>query len=174
MENEYIHASRQLAGRVVRWHTWPMIRKPTVAEHQNRVCTLYVELFGMPRAEVLYYCSAHDMGEQTAGDAPYGAKRLVPELGHGVNEAEKIGYQRLGIVLPALTAEEFRRFKICDLLEMYETALVEMRMGNRYAEPPVRSCKEAVLRIIALSPMDECNYLSSIVNKFFDREIIHD
>ncbi len=151
-----------------------MIRRPTVAEHQNRVTTLYVELFGMPRAEVLYYCSVHDMGEQRAGDTPYGAKRLVPELAQAVNEAEKIGYADLGITLPELTAEEFRRFKICDLLEMYETALVELRMGNTYAKPPILSCQTAVYQIIAVSKMDERQELTSIVNRYFDREIVHD
>lgn len=142
--NEHIHASRQIAGRVARWHTWPMIRRPTVAEHQCRVAQLYVEVWGLPRAEVLVFCLQHDMGEQTAGDVPYGAKRLSPALAQGCNEAEREGLFRLGIVLPELTPDEFTRFKVCDLLEMYETACVEARMGNGYALAPMRSCLEAV------------------------------
>ncbi len=131
MRRDEMMASRQLAGRVVRWHTWPMLRRPTVAEHASRVATLYVELWGMPRAEVLYYALCHDHGEFTAGDTPYSAKELVPGLRENLNQAEKIGRDRLGVTLPEITQEEFLRFKVCDLLEMFETGVVEWRMGNR-------------------------------------------
>src|ERR1700743_3292110 len=113
MRREQTMASRQLGGRVPRCHTGPMIRKPSVAEHASRVATLYVELFGMPRAEVLYYCLTHDHGEYTAGDTPFNAKQLVEGLREKINEAEKIGRNRLGITLPELTQAEFFRFKIC-------------------------------------------------------------
>lgn len=142
-----ILASRQLAGRVVRWHTWPMIRKPTVAEHSARVATLYVELWGMPRAEVLYYCLVHDMGELTAGDTPYAAKRLSPALAEALNGVEKSGLANLGIVRPELDAGEFSRFKICDLLEMYETAVVERNMGNKYVTPSINSCLDSIFKL---------------------------
>ena len=169
--NEDIQMSRQLAGRVVRWHTWPMIRRPTVAEHQNRVTTLYVEVFGMPRAEVLYYCSVHDMGEQTAGDTPYGAKRRVPELAAAVNQAESMGLLSLGIHLPELSEREFRRFKICDLMEMWEMALVEKNMGNTYAAVSMRSCEAAVWQIVKQADeADERIDLTEILNNYFARE----
>lgn len=145
--NEQIMRSRQLAGRVVRWHTWPMIRKPTVMEHQGRVAQLYIEVWGLPRAEVLEYCLKHDMGELAAGDTPYGAKRRTPGLADAVNEAEEWGHEQLGIKLPELTKEEFIKFKICDLLEMYETAVVELRMGNQYAQPSIKSCVDAIFQL---------------------------
>lgn len=167
--NEQILSNKQLAGRVVRWHTWPMIRKPTVAEHENRVMGLYVEVWGMPRAQVLYYCGNHDKGEQTAGDTPYGAKRLSPKLAEGCNEAEKIGLRRLGIKLPKLTAQEFKRFKACDLLEMLETALVELNMGNKYAEASIGSC------FAYLDRRDACHNLGDreTLNKYLIRNYNH-
>lgn len=140
MRRKDIMRSTQLAGRVVRWHTWPMIRKPTVAEHTSRVATLYVELWGMPRAEVLYYCLCHDHGELTAGDNPFSSKALVPGLRENLNEAERIGRERLGITLPDLTQEEFLRFKVCDLGDMFEVGVVERNMGNRYAICVVQDC----------------------------------
>lgn len=140
--NEQVLSNRQLSGRVQRWHTWPMIRRPTVNEHQARVAQLYIEVWGLPRAEVLKYCLYHDAGELTAGDTPFGAKRLSPRLAEGVNEAEDIGRQRLGIEMPELTEQEHRRFKACDLLEMLETACVEFNMGNHYAEVPIKSCRD--------------------------------
>lgn len=145
--NEKILRSRQLAGRVTRWHTWPMIRKPTVMEHAGRVATLYVELWGMPRAEVLYFCLCHDYGELAAGDTPYGAKRRVPGLAENLNAAEEWGLGQLGITLPDLSEEEFKKFKVCDLLEMWETAVVEHNMGNQYAYPSIQSCLESVYKI---------------------------
>lgn len=169
--NEDIQMSRQLAGRVVRWHTWPMIRRPTVAEHQNRVTTLYVEVFGMPRAEVLYYCSVHDMGEQTAGDTPYGAKRRVPELAEAVNSAEAMGLLSLGIRMPSLTPEEFRRFKICDLLEMWETAIVEINMGNQYAVSSSQSCEASIWGIVnSTRGTEEYASLGRALEDYFQRE----
>lgn len=140
MKREEVMASRQLAGRVTRWHTWPMIRKPSVAEHSSRVATLYVELWGMPRAEVLYYCLLHDHGEFTAGDTPFSAKSLAPGLREGLNVAETEGLRRLGLELPALSEREFLQFKVCDLLEMFETGVVEWNMGNRYAGCVVADC----------------------------------
>jgi 5'-deoxynucleotidase YfbR-like HD superfamily hydrolase len=146
MRRDEMMGSRQLAGRVTRWHTWPMIRKPSVAEHASRVATLYVELWGMPRAEVLYYALVHDHGEFTAGDVPFSAKSLVEGLRENVNEAEKIGRSRLDIVLPELMREEFLRFKICDLLEMFETGLVEWNMGNTYCGVVVTDCANEAVR----------------------------
>lgn len=141
--------SRQLAGRVTRWHTWPMIRKPSVMEHAGRVASLYCELWGIPRGEVLCYCLHHDHGEQTAGDTPFSAKGLVPELRENLNKAEELGRLRLRIALPELSREEFARFKVCDLLEMYETGVVEWNMGNRYAGCVIVDCAQEAMKLAA-------------------------
>lgn len=145
MRRDQLMSSRQLAGRVTRWHTWPMIRKPSVMEHAGRVAALYVELWGMPRAEVLYYCLVHDHGEFTAGDTPFSAKSLAPGLREALNFAEQIGLARQGITLPDISTREFRKFKVCDLLEMFETGVVEWNMGNRYAGCVIVDCVSTAL-----------------------------
>lgn len=147
MKREQIMSNTQLAGRVTRWHTWPMIRKPSIAEHSSRVATLYVELWGMPRAEVLYYSLVHDHGEFTAGDNPFASKALVPGLRENLNRAEEIGRTRLGIVIPDISEVEFLKFKVCDLLEMFETSVVEWNMGNRYAGCCVADCADAAMEL---------------------------
>lgn len=139
--------SRQLAGRVVRYHTWPMIRKPTVAEHECRVAKIYCELWGLPRAEVLYYCLHHDDGELAAGDTPFYAKRAVPGLAEKVNEAERMGLTTLGVSLPEITEEEFLKFKVSDCLEMWECAHVELTMGNGYAQAIIDNLRPTVHRL---------------------------
>lgn len=140
MKRSDIMTSRQLAGRVTRWHTWPMIRKPSVMEHAGRVASLFCELWGIPRGEVLYYCLHHDHGEFTAGDTPFSAKELALNLRESLNVAETIGRNRLGITLPEITEEEFLRIKVCDLLEMFETGIVEWNMGNTFAGCVIVDC----------------------------------
>lgn len=88
----------------------------------------------MPRAEVLYYISEHDTGEQLAGDVPFGGKSAVPGLGDCMNKAEEMGHQKLGVVMPVLTPEEFALVKISDALEMWEFGCVEVELGNKYGE----------------------------------------
>ena len=144
--NESVMGSCQIAGRVTRYHTWPMLRKPTVAEHSARVATLYVELWGLPRAEVLYYCLNHDNGELASGDAPFYSKRAVPELGAATNKAEKMGMLTLGIKLPELSEDEYRRFKMADYCEMWETAVVERNMGNKYADAILDNLRPAIYK----------------------------
>lgn len=129
-----IHGDRWLAGRVMRYHTWPVLQKQTTRDHSCRALQIYVEIFGMPRGEVLYWISWHDGGEQFAGDAPFGGKRSVPGLQEKLNEAENLGLGMLRIGMPNLTADEYAKAKICDLLEMYEFAVAEMNLGNKYAE----------------------------------------
>lgn len=148
---EEILSSGQLAGRVTRFHTWPMIRKPTVAEHSHRVAVLLVEVFGeLPRAELLYAALVHDYGELTAGDVPHYAKREVPELAEALEAAEAMGALTLGHSMPELDEEERERLKICDLLEMRECATVERRMGNRYADAVIANVDKALYRIHAM------------------------
>lgn len=138
LTREDMMSSRALAARVKRYHTWPVLHTQTVAEHSARVGTLYVEVFGLPRAEVLYHILHHDSGEFYAGDPPFPVKRKFPSLQRGHAEAEAEGYRVLDVMLPDLAAFEARRVKVADLLEMHEFGVVEMTMGNRYAEPIVR------------------------------------
>lgn len=116
----------------------------------------------MPRAEVLYYALCHDHGEFTAGDTPYSAKELAPGLREGINFAEEIGRNRLGVTLPEISQEEFLKFKVCDLLEMFETGVVEWRMGNRYCGVVVVDCANAALNFadrLDTGSQNQPNYL---------------
>lgn len=160
MRREQVHSCGQVANRVRRYHTWPVLHRQTTGEHANRVLQIYVELFGIPRGAVCYYISTHDAGEQYAGDAQYGAKQAVPELKTALDEAEQIGYRNLGIVQPQLTPQEWRQFKLCDLLEMWEFAWVEYCMGNSYAVPVFEATQTAALKLAG----EAC--VSDIVHKW--------
>jgi 5'-deoxynucleotidase YfbR-like HD superfamily hydrolase len=128
-----ILSSKALAGRVKRWHCFPVLHHQTVGEHTQRVATLFLELWGIPRAEVLVYVLHHDLGELYSGDSPFSAKRDFLELKAATDRAEKYGQQKLGITMPELSEEEWMQFKLADLLEMMEFAMMESQLGNRYA-----------------------------------------
>lgn len=130
-----VYRDIHMAGRVKRYHTWPVLHQQTVAEHCWGVASLYAAIFGMPRAEVFYYCLHHDSGELWAGDLPFTVKDKVPGLREAMEDGERAGRAILNVLLPQLTDQEKRRVKICDLLEMYFFGLIEVAMGNTYGSP---------------------------------------
>jgi 5'-deoxynucleotidase YfbR-like HD superfamily hydrolase len=116
---------------------------------------IFVEVFGMPRAEVLYYCLLHDSGELYAGDIPFGVKMQVPGLKESMDQAEAIGRHQLELKLPELTKEERIQAKICDYLEMHETGEHEMNLGNKYAEAIMLDTMYAAQRLANESCMSK-------------------
>lgn len=147
MNHNDVISSQAMAGRVLRYHTWPTIHQQTVAEHSHRVAMIYIKLYGVPRAEVLVYILLHDLGELAAGDVPFYSKRRVPELKEAVNHAEELGLKDLGLELPTLTDEEWKQFKTADLLEMYEFGKIENQMGNTYGLIVCRNIEVALIKM---------------------------
>jgi 5'-deoxynucleotidase YfbR-like HD superfamily hydrolase len=151
MNADMIHKSLRVAGSVVRYHTWPVQTKQTVADHTFHLMRIYhfvfagLQDFDWDDATVAYVLK-HDMGEQRVGDLPYPSKKNDPILAARVAVAEQHAldlqdwpesdeltpWQKIGI-------------KICDLLEMAEFALHEMFLGNKYAEPVYQRVTEHVL-----------------------------
>lgn len=146
MNREDINSSSALACWVRRCHVWPVIRVQTTGHHSARLCQIYCEIFGMPRAEVFYYALHHDAGELFAGDNPASAKWEVPSLKAASDEAETIGLGYLGIKMPELSQDEWWRFKICDCLELWEYGCCELHMGNKFARPLVVDCRKVALQ----------------------------
>jgi 5'-deoxynucleotidase YfbR-like HD superfamily hydrolase len=130
-----LRSKSRYAGMVKRYHAWPTIQTQTVADHTFHVIRIHNKLFGAPSSSLLYHMIYHDLGELTAGDTPFPAKRVVEGLREPMERAEEWGLKQQGVKLPALTAEEHIQFKIADLLEMWEFAVVEAQMGNVLANP---------------------------------------
>lgn len=149
IKRSQVHANRWLAGRVKRYHTWPTIQEQTTRDHSARVAEIYVEIWGMPRAEVLYWCLLHDKGEQFAGDSPFGGKTSVPGFREMLNQAEIIGLEKLDLTIPELTSVEYSCCKICDLLEMMEFCIVEQNLGNQYAQVMTQDVYDKALAVAA-------------------------
>jgi hypothetical protein len=129
------------AGGVERYHTWPMIHKQRVDAHSWQVMRLYRELFGWARPAVWEFMLLHDVAEIQVGDVPSYIKFNDEPLKAALGRAEIEAMDRAGVKLPELTELEFAQFKLCDILDRWEYALVEFTMGNRHAEPIMRQAE---------------------------------
>jgi 5'-deoxynucleotidase YfbR-like HD superfamily hydrolase len=134
---------------VERYHTWPTIRKQTVADHSYHVLRIYYEIFGPPSPEITTYVLFHDSPEVKYGDPPLPAKRESLELKRVYAELEKDYYTRMfGFDHRGMVSDEDAiAVKVCDLLEMWEFGTVELQMGNQYARPIVERTLEAALQV---------------------------
>jgi 5'-deoxynucleotidase YfbR-like HD superfamily hydrolase len=155
VNRKQIYASRHLAGRVQRYHAWPVLHIQTVAEHSCRVAQIVVEIFGMPRAEVLYCCLHHDSGELWTGDVPFSVKQHNPAFRAAYEIEEQYGLRMLKLELPKLTEQERAQVKIADLTEMWETGCVEFIMGNRFAESIVSDTLHAAKELAIIHKLSE-------------------
>lgn len=124
-----------MAGLVKRYHEFPVSREQTTAEHSWHLARIYLQIFGLPRAEVLAYIIHHDSGELAVGDNPFPVKRDNPDLKEIMNRLETESLERQGICLPGLSQEEAWRVKLCDLLEMNEFGREDYARGNKFAFP---------------------------------------
>jgi hypothetical protein len=124
-------------GGVRRYHTWSVLSAQSVGEHTWQIMRILLTVWPRVPRRVLVYCVRHDMGEM-AGDIPYPFKLLFPGLKHEMNKAENEVLDKMGkqIGVPeAANISAFERdvFKLCENIEMWEYALHEMNLGNKYA-----------------------------------------
>lgn len=152
--NNGIDNSLRFAGLVKRYHTWPVIREQTVAEHSFHIMRIYYQLFEMP-APVWEYIMKHDLPEIGTGDVPFHVKRKHPAVKAAMDGAEEAWTSDMGMSWPNLTDIERRRVKLCDLLEMYEYGWEEFRRGNQYAWPIVLNTYKAVTAHASLMTLEE-------------------
>lgn len=163
--SETVTSSLRHAGGVERYHTWPTIRKQTVADHCYHVLRIYYEIFGPPSPEVTTCVLFHDSAEVRFGDPPFPAKRDNPDLKAVYNRlesaysAEMFGFDHSELLSP----EQKIMIKVCDLLEMWEFGCVELRMGNQYARPIIERTLEAALFVGPMHSEKIANYTRSAV-----------
>lgn len=124
------------SGRVKRYATWPTIQEQTTGDHTWQVMRIYREIFGLPDPEMFEHMLLHDGGEVFAGDPPYPITTNYPDYDR---EHAKIEDHALSVIhnYDASTITELQkwRLKVCDLIEMCEFGLYEMRMGNTFGRP---------------------------------------
>lgn len=139
----------RLAGRVIRYHTWPHIRPQTVAEHSWQLLRILLVIWPEAPSTVLSYIVRHDCGELTTGDMPFPVKRDNPVLAHEASRIEDEGLAlqvRTGFLpdIPDATPSQRWAVKLAEFVEMWEWALEELLMGNQFARLVEQRCREAV------------------------------
>lgn len=143
-------------GETRRYHTWPVLREQTVAEHSFHVAML-VLLLGGPNFQLLAAALTHDLAEWKMGDLPAPAKRNMPDVivgsfdnvnktmsfrDHwGAMEAELLSSFGLDYE-SELTAEEARILKLADAAEGCLHCCREAAMGNRLMAPVFANFRE--------------------------------
>lgn len=122
---------------VKRFHTWPTIRGQSTGEHSAQVMRILLAVWPDAPRRMLVHCLTHDIGEM-AGDLPWPAKKDDPILKDRMEMAEtKVhAFMTARWQVPnrnPLDHYQQRVFKLCESIEMWEFALTEQNMGNRYA-----------------------------------------
>lgn len=141
----------RLSGEAVRWHTWPMLRRESIAEHSWQVARVLLAIWPLCPRELLIHCIVHDLGETGPGDAPYPSKLNSPVLAkeHARLERETHESMVLPWSLPApqsLPTNWHAAFKLAEFIEMWEKSLEEMFMGNRLAQLTLERCEEGIAK----------------------------
>ncbi len=120
------------AGKVKRWHAYPIIGEQTVADHTYGVCQIlrYLGAEGL-----IMFALDHDVPEHITGDIPYSAKKDNAGLSRYIAELEDdiIREYKLAEHYDSLTEPEENLLKFADLAEMGYFALRQFNLGNRYA-----------------------------------------
>jgi 5'-deoxynucleotidase YfbR-like HD superfamily hydrolase len=145
---EDIYHDGRFSGLVKRWHTWPVLKEQTVAEHTWQVMRIWWEIFGPMEPHVSTYLLWHDGGEVVSGDVPFYAKRDNPNLKAALDSVEAVALYEVAGLSDDVDPQDRIRAKCCDLLEMLEHCVVERGLGNRYIEPPYKNLEEKLLEVI--------------------------
>lgn len=141
--------SPRLAGLVRRYHTWPISREQTVAEHSWHVARLYLTLFGIDEMSgpVWEYILWHDAAEIVTGDLPFPVKVNNQDLKQACDRIEADALSKMQVILPQLTSEQKKRVKLCDILEMWEYGIEEFQRGNQFSIPVIKRCKDIAINM---------------------------
>lgn len=154
MQRSKVLLSPRLAGQVKRYHTWPTIQTQTNADHTFNVLLIWYRIWGPPVSEVTAIVLWHDLGEIAAGDPPFPAKANNPTFKAAHDHEELKAITAMGGPTYLLHADDKRRLKVCDLLEMFEFGLHEYYLGNQFAFPIIRDTRKHLNELGGLEASD--------------------
>lgn len=133
-------------GETRRYHTWPVLRQQTVAEHSHHVAMLVSVLVptswtAAERYWLIMAALTHDLAEWKLGDLPAPAKRSLPNYPDatfretwGALEMDLLREQSLNYE-EALDEEGKRILKLADAADGCLYCIRERAMGNKLIRP---------------------------------------
>lgn len=144
----------RLAGKTIRYHTWPYLRPQTVGEHSWQIARILLTI-APEQPRLLQHAIVHDMGEIAVGDIPYPVKRNNPDLAAVMNRLEDEALQKLENTFNTsyrveLSQEEKWIVKLAELIEMFEHGREEQILGNGFMEKVAERCYDAAADMIAV------------------------
>lgn len=159
------------AGRIKRYHAWPTLHTQVVGEHTWQVMRIWYHIWGPMPPAVSTHLLFHDAPELSSGDIPHIAKRDAPEIREPLNKLEALACERMGI--PDLNKVGLKgidriKFKLCDLIEMLEFAIVEMAMGNNLTQPVINNCGTAIRCSVAELPIEDVVKVGAYIRRVFE------
>jgi 5'-deoxynucleotidase YfbR-like HD superfamily hydrolase len=168
MNRAKLLATSRLAGQVLRYHTWPVHRQQSVGEHTWQVMRIYYHIWGPLPSATTTAILWHDAGELATGDPPFPFKAKNPSLKSIIDSCEEEAVENMGgNPRVALSVQEKRRVKTCDLLEMVEYGLHEYHLGNAFALPIITDVTLAIHNLYGrnYSDVDYNSTLTYLVKK---------
>ena len=131
-------------GETRRYHTWPVLRQQTVAEHSFHVAMIYsmLALDAAPAsgtgctAAGLMAALTHDLAEHRFGDMPAPAKlalgTVFPDFRAEFGKLETFDLEEAGLEWESrLNSTELRWLKLADAMEGCLYCIRERAMGNK-------------------------------------------
>lgn len=135
-EDDPVRLDIRLSGQIVRFHTWPSLRKQTIAEHGWNLCRIYFCITDNPDPKFIHHLIFHDIGENVTGDAPYPVKKDNPGLKDMMDVIEHKSYALQldfwGSLQFASADIDKDLFKQIELVEMAEWGMDELCLGNTH------------------------------------------
>lgn len=170
--DECVRVDTRLAGQVQRYHTWPTIRKQTIAEHCWQLMRIYLSVAQKPDPHFMAHVIFHDIGEHFTGDIPYPVKAQNQILKEQIDWLETRSSATQAMYWDSfhqirLSDIEKKLFKDIELVEMAEFGMDEMSLGNSHGFIIADRCLRAVwenkpdLRLI--------KYIEKRVNLFWEQ-----
>ncbi len=148
-----VRSDTRMAGRVVRYHTWPFITRQDVSQHSWQVWRIVRAIWGnrIPW-DVTEQIMLHDCGELRTGDAPYPIKRDNPELKKVMDRLEETALAEQGVWLTSLDSLWKWRIKVAHTIEMMETGMDELAAGSAFGSTVVMQMAEWLPQQLAAFP----------------------
>lgn len=128
----------RMAGQVERFHTWPVLRRQTVAEHAWNAARILLSIFPEAPRELIVQTLLHDVGEIATGDVPSYTKSGSSVIKREMDKLEERAWLAMclpwGLPAPVPVHENSVLItKLADVMELWETGLQELAMGNQLA-----------------------------------------